>query len=95
MFKQTYSIGDASKLSGVSQKQIRNWELKGYIPEAERVVAGDRAYRRFTPEDVELMRRIKNYVDEGFTLRAASEKAKTSTQPKKGIKSTPARPFGQ
>lgn len=52
---RTYSIGDAAKLSGASQKQIRNWEAKGYIPEAERVVAGDRSYRRFTPEDVELM----------------------------------------
>ena len=91
----TYSIGDTAKLSGASQKQIRNWEARGYIPEADRVVSGDRAYRRFTPEQVEIIRSIKNYLDEGFTLQAAAEKSKISTQTKKGIKSTPARPYGQ
>jgi hypothetical protein len=39
MRNHTFSIGDTSKLTGVSKKQIRNWEAKGYIPEAERVVS--------------------------------------------------------
>ena len=72
---QNYSIGDTAKMSGASQKQIRNWEDRGYIPKAYRVVSGDRAYRRFSRKQVELISRIKGFLDEGFTLPAAAEKA--------------------
>ncbi len=40
-----YSIGEASRLTGVTIKQIRNWEEKGYIPAPMRVICGERAYR--------------------------------------------------
>jgi DNA-binding transcriptional MerR regulator len=68
----TYSIGDTSKMTGVTQKQIRNWEACGYIEEAERNVCGERAYRRFTPDQVKVIREIKEYLDKGFTLAYAS-----------------------
>ena len=89
MIPKTFSIGDTSRLSGASKKQIRNWEAQGHIPEAERVVCGDRAYRRFTNEQVEIIRNIKGYLDEGFTLKAAAEKTKISTQAKNRKNSTP------
>jgi len=75
MHQKSFSIGNTSRLSGASKKQIRNWEAKGYIPEAERVVCGDRAYRRFTREQIEIIRNIKGYLDEGFTLKAAAKKS--------------------
>jgi DNA-binding transcriptional MerR regulator len=68
----TYSIGDTSKMTVVTQKQIRNWEYRGYIEEAERNVCGERAYRRFTPDQVNVIREIKAYLDKGFTLAYAS-----------------------
>jgi DNA-binding transcriptional MerR regulator len=73
--KMTFSIGDTAKMTGATQKQIRNWEANGYIPLAERVVSGVRAYRRFNIEQVETIRKIKDYLDEGFTLLAAAQKA--------------------
>ncbi|MEI6258306.1 MAG: MerR family transcriptional regulator [Deltaproteobacteria bacterium] len=72
--KLTFSIGDASKISGVPQKQIRNWEEKGYIPKAERLVSGVRAYRRFSPSQVKNLHKIKEFLDEGFTLSSAVNK---------------------
>lgn len=72
--KTTFSIGDTAKMTGASQKQIRHWEAKGYIPVAPRVVSGDRAYRRFTLGQVEAIGKIKAYLDEGFTLAAAAQK---------------------
>ncbi|BBO79707.1 hypothetical protein DSCO28_02730 [Desulfosarcina ovata subsp. sediminis] len=72
---QDYSIGDTAKFSGASMKQIRNWEAKGYIPTADRVVSGDRSYRRFNLKQLELITSIKNLLDEGYTLPAAAEKA--------------------
>jgi len=73
--KQTFSIGDTAKMSGVSQKQLRNWEAREYIPTVDRVFSGNRAYRRFTMDDVETIRKIKDYLDEGFTLSSAVSKA--------------------
>ena len=71
---QTFSIGDTAKMTGATQKQIRHWEAKGYISEADRVVSGVRAYRRFTLGQVETIGKIKSYLDEGFTLAAAAQK---------------------
>jgi DNA-binding transcriptional MerR regulator len=71
---KTYSIGDASKITGVSQRKLRSWEGK-YIPEPERLVCGDRAYRRYTQAQINLIARIKKYQDQGFTLSAAAKKA--------------------
>ena len=71
----TFSIGDASEMTGVSQKKLRSWEGK-CIPEPERIVCGDRAYRRYTQEQIALITRIKEYQDQGFTLSAAAQKAR-------------------
>ena len=74
-FEKTYSIGDASILSGgVSQRKLRSWEGK-YIPKPERIVCGERAYRRYTQAQINLIARIKEYQDQGFTLSAAAKKA--------------------
>ena len=73
-YDPTYGIGDASKLTGVSQRQLRNWEGK-FIPRPSRSVCGARAYRRYTQEEIDLILRIKAYLQEGYTLARASEKA--------------------
>jgi DNA-binding transcriptional MerR regulator len=73
--KQTFSIGDAAKMTGATQKQIRHWEASGFIPLVERLVCGERSFRRFTMDDVETIRKIKDYLDEGFTLSSAVNKA--------------------
>jgi DNA-binding transcriptional MerR regulator len=73
---QKYSIGNVAKITGATKKQIRNWEANGHIPKADRVQYGDRAYRRFDLKQVELISKIKDLRDEGYTLPAAAEKAK-------------------
>ena len=82
--KNTFSIGDTAKMTGATQKQIRHWEAKGYISEAGRVLSGVRAYRRFTLGQVETISKIKVFLDEGFTLLAASQKATGVTISAKG-----------
>ena len=74
-FIKTYSIGEASRLTGASIKSIRYWESRGYIPEADRVVCGEKAYRRFKKTDLEIIHNIKRYLGDGFTLAVAAEKA--------------------
>jgi len=73
--RQTFSIGDTAKITGVSQKQIRYWENCGYVDWAERVICGERAYRHFTKEQVEQIKTIKSLLDEGYKLSYASRMA--------------------
>jgi DNA-binding transcriptional MerR regulator len=70
----TYSIGETEKLTGASQKQIRYWESLNYI-QPDRNVCGDIAYRRYKDSHVELIRTIKGYLDQGYTLARAAELA--------------------
>jgi DNA-binding transcriptional MerR regulator len=45
------------------------------IPNAERNVCGDIAYRRYKNFQVEMIRSIKIYLDQGYTLARAAELA--------------------
>ena len=74
--KAPFSIGAASRMTGVTRKQIRSWEERGYIPDAYRVVCGERAYRYFSSEQIETIRKIKSYLDRGYTLAHASKMAR-------------------
>ena len=74
--KSPFSIGSASRMTGVTRKQIRNWEERGYIPDAYRVVCGEKAYRYFTLEQIEIITKIKSYLDQGYTLSHASKMAR-------------------
>ena len=74
VYEKTYSIGDASRITGVSQRMLRAWEVK-YIAKPERIVCGDRAYRRYNKAQIDLIKRIKEYQNQGFTLLAAAKKA--------------------
>ncbi len=73
--KMTISIGDVAKMCGISTKQLRDWEEKGLIPAPERVTCGDRAYRHYDWKLIEKIRGMKEYLDKGYTLRGAAEKA--------------------
>jgi DNA-binding transcriptional MerR regulator len=74
--KAPFSIGTTSRMTGVTQKQIRHWESRGYIPEATRVVCGDMAYRYFSLDQIEIITKIKNYLDQGYILAHASKMAR-------------------
>ena len=75
-YTKSYSIGVAARLCGVTTKQIRNWERKQYIPESTRIICGERAYRNFGENDLVIIQKIKHYLDAGFTLSFAADKAK-------------------
>ena len=83
-YETTFSIGDASRITGVSQRKLRTWEGK-YIPKPERIVCGERAYRRYTQAQINLITRIKEYQDQGFTLSAAAKKATNGLVRKGGM----------
>ena len=79
----TFSIGDTSRITGVSQRKLRSWEGK-HIPTPERIVCGKRAYRRYSQAQINLITRIKGYQDQGFKLSAAAKKANDDLARKEG-----------
>ena len=74
--KAPFSIGDTARMTGVTPKQIRHWEARKYIPQATRVVCGDMAYRYFSLDQIEIITKIKGYLDQGYTLSHASKMAR-------------------
>lgn len=70
------SIGEAARLTDVSAKQLRNWQSRGYIPEPERILCGKRSYRWFHSNDLQIISKIKSYLDEGYSLQTAVKKTK-------------------
>lgn len=83
--KKNYGIGETEKMTGVTQKKLRNWERYGHIPEPQRIICGVRSYRRYSEDLIKFIKSIKKYQDKGFTLTASAELAKTDAE-KGGIK---------
>ena len=75
MKKKTYGIGEACRLTGLSEGQLRRWQDLNYIDEVERVVCGERAYRRYSEANITQIKEIKSYLDQGYTLAVSVEKA--------------------
>ena len=75
MQQKTYSIGEAARICGVTEKQIRHWEEKNHIPTLPRVICGERSYRQFTETEFNIIHKIREYLDEGYTLSTAAKKA--------------------
>jgi len=74
-FQNTVLIGQAAVLCKVSVKQIRHWQDQGYIPDKNRVICGERAFRQFTKDDLRLIKAIAHYREEGYVLPVAAQKA--------------------
>ena len=74
--KPVFSIGEAARISGVTVKQLRHWENRDYIPAPSRVVCGERSYRQYDSNDLQIISRIKEYLDEGYSLQASVQKTK-------------------
>jgi DNA-binding transcriptional MerR regulator len=74
MNKGKYLIGEVAEISGASQKCIRSWE--NHLGPVDRIHCGKMRYRFFTEQQLEIIRAIKQFLDEGFKLGFAVEKAK-------------------
>ncbi len=59
-----YTIGKVEELTGLSARQIRYYESRGLI-NPERSAGNQRLY---TPAEVDLLRRIRGYVEQGMNV---------------------------
>ena len=84
--KKTYGIGQTAAITGVSHRKLRHWEKQGYIPESKRIICGERAYRRYSEEHIKFIHSVKEFCDQGFTLKAASTLTKDNFKKKEKYK---------
>lgn len=63
-------ISEVSKITGISTRQLRYWEKKGYIHSVDR----SKRFREFSLDTVIKIEHMKDLLEEGFTLVAAYEK---------------------
>ncbi len=73
--EQTISISGASNSTGFSQRQLRGFQDKGYITTPILITSGQLKYRRYTAEHIRGIKLFKKYLDQGYTLPMASQKA--------------------
>lgn len=62
---------------GISLRQLYYWEMKGII-RPESVKIGTRKFKRYSEEDIDILKKIKEFLDEGYTLKAAIQKVKNN-----------------
>ena len=73
--KDSISISDASAETGLSQKQLREYEAKGFINTPLKVRCGAIQYRYYSPEHIREIKIFAKYKNQGFTLPIAASKA--------------------
>jgi len=73
--KNSISISDASAETGLSQKQLREYEAKGFINTPFKVRCGKISYRYYSPEHIREIKIFAKYKNQGFTLPMAASKA--------------------
>lgn len=58
----------------ISLRQLYYWELKGII-QPKVVTQGSREFKRYSEDDLEVLRRVKEFIDQGYTLNSALQRA--------------------
>lgn len=70
----TCGATEAATRVGITLRQLYYWERLGVV-EPRRETFGDRKFRRYTERDIQVLRQVKQLVDEGYVLSRAAEKA--------------------
>ena len=75
METKTFSIKQVSDLTGVSQNRIREWHEKELLPEVHWIEVGTRQHRRFTEDDIRVIKKIDELQEKGYLLWIAAQMA--------------------
>lgn len=72
------AIKDVAERTGIAAGTIRMWEQRYGFPVPQRTPSG---YRKYSQEDVDLLRRVLAYREGGLSVPAALERARASSEP--------------
>jgi DNA-binding transcriptional MerR regulator len=73
--KSLYGSSELCRIIGISYRQLEYWTLIGVIiPTVEH--RGAKSFKRYTDNDIWILKRIKELTDEGFLVSRALDKLK-------------------
>ncbi len=68
-------VNEVSEATGIHPSSLRRWESMGLIS-ADRIAFGQTWMRVYSDTDLELLKKVKQFMDEGYKLQWAFEKAR-------------------
>lgn len=68
-------INEVSRETGIHTSSLRRWESIGLMAPS-RISFGDTWVRVYSDEEVQMLKRVKRLMDEGYRLHWAFEKAR-------------------
>ncbi len=77
------SSSEVTRKLDISLRQLYYWELKGIV-KPKLVTMGSREFKRYSLRDVEVLKRVKDYLDQGYTLNSAVQKVNNNGHAKEG-----------
>ena len=64
---------------GISLRQLYYWELKGIV-RPKHIQMGSRKFKRYSQQDFLHLKNMKEALDKGYTLEAASRRAEETVE---------------
>lgn len=79
--KNTYwlSSSEVTRKLDISLRQLYYWELKGVV-KPKTIAMGSREFKRYSVKDFEILKKIKEYLDQGYTLNSAVQRVNDVTK---------------
>lgn len=74
-----YSSSEVTRELNISLRQLYYWELKGIV-RPKMIKLGSRQFKRFSQEDLETLKKVKEFLDQGYTLAGAIKQANVALQ---------------
>lgn len=71
------SSSEVTRQLHISLRQLYYWELKGIV-KPRVITQGSREFKRYSAKDFEILRQIKTYLDQGYTLTSAARRVQAS-----------------
>lgn len=67
------SSSEVTRKLDISLRQLYYWELKGIV-KPRSITMGSREFKRYSVRDFEILRKIKDFLDQGYTLNSAVQR---------------------
>ena len=74
-----FSSSEVTRKLQISLRQLYYWELKGIV-RPQVITMGSREFKRYSLQDIETLEKVKNYLDQGYTLSGAVKQANIPVQ---------------
>ncbi len=68
-----YSSSEVTRKLDISLRQLYYWELKGII-KPKFITLGSREFKRYSHSDFEILKKVKRFLDQGYTLTSAVQR---------------------